>query len=152
MLLSGEYNKLAWWLIREYGVSRKWAMKIAYCLRNLGVQPELLKYKPGSPLLPVWDPANVMWIVTIMRSQARECPDPDRSRAISLFCDSVYSKYRSLAGVGASLVSQFEEGEVLYWATYLYVESIGAKQTGTSKYIALDLPHGESISNAWFRP
>ena len=152
MLLSSEYNKLAWWLIKEYGLSRKWAMKIAYCLRDLDIDPEQLKHKPGSPLLPVWDPANVMWVVTIMRSQARECLDSDRSKSISLFCDRVYSKYRSLGGVGAYMVSQFGGGEILYWATTLYVETLSAKERNNSKYVVLDLPEGESIVNAWFRP
>lgn len=152
MLLSSEYNKLAWWLIKEYGLSRKWAMKIAYCLRDLDIDPELLKYKPGSPLLPVWDPTNVMEVVCIMRSQARGCSDEERSRTLSLFCDLVYTRYRSLSGVGAVLISRFGGGEVMYWATTLYVKSLAAKEKSDSKYIVLDLPEGESITNPWFHP
>ena len=149
MLLSSDYNNLAWWLIREYGLSRKWAMKIAYYLRGLGIEPELLKYKPGSPLLSTWDPSNVMKVVTIMRSQARMCHDKKRSDALSVFCDSVYSKYRALGGIGARVTSSFGGGEVLYWATILYVDSLMAKEKRATKYIVLDLPEGESVSNTW---
>ena len=152
MLLSSEYNKLAWWLIKEYGLSRKWAMKIAYCLRDLAIEPELLKHKPGSPLLPVWDPSNVMKLVCIMRSQSRECSDEDRAKSLSTFCELVYSRYRALSGIGAVLISRFGGGEVLYWAVYLYVKTLTAKEKSGSKYIALDLPEGESISNFWFHP
>jgi hypothetical protein len=150
MLLSSDYNSLAWWLIKEYGLSRKWAMKIAYCLRKIDIEPELLRYKPGSPLLPIWDPSNVMKVVCIMRSQTRECPDKERSGSLSVFCDLVYSKYRALGGIGAVLISKFGGGEVLYWATRLYVESLTAKEKSTSKYVILDLPEGESVSNTWF--
>ena len=152
MLLSSEYNRLAWWLIKEYGLGKKWAMKIAYCLRALDMEPDLHKCKLGSPLLPVWEPANVMNIVCVMRSQARGCLDEERSGSLASFCDLVYSKYRSLRGVGAVLISRFGGGEALYWATYLYVKSLAAKEKRGTKYIVLDLPGGESISNTWFRP
>jgi hypothetical protein len=150
MLFCREYNTLAWWLIKQYGLTRKWAMKIAYLLIGLGKGPGIYKYKPGSPLLTIWDPANVMKVICIMRSQIRRLPEGDKSSSLTLFCDLVYSKYRSLQGVGAEFISRFGEGEVLYWATVLYVESLAAKEKGGLRYIALDLPEGESISNPWF--
>jgi hypothetical protein len=149
--LNTSYNKLAWWLKKEYGVSLKWAMKTAYCLRKVADNPEHLKYKPGSPLLVAWDPANVLKFIHVLRCQSRQSSDAEKAKELVQSAEKLYSRYMSLGGVGVEQVSSTMDGEAMYWASKFYVDSFAAKERYPGcAYIKLELPYGESVTTPWF--
>lgn len=154
MLLSSEYNKLAWGIRRKYGIPLKWAMKAAYCLRDMHIDnPTRWLTKPSSPLTRVWDPANVMQLVCVLRSQARQADDPDRSNALNEAATYIYDHYRSLKGIGCEFVSSLLDGELVYWATKYYVDSFIAKKRGwreESSNLAIEFSEGDSYITFWF--
>ncbi|MAH48147.1 hypothetical protein CMI37_20150 [Candidatus Pacearchaeota archaeon] len=150
MLLSSEYNRLAWWLIKEYGVARKWAMKSAYYLRYIDIPPSRLRAKPGSVMLATWDPSNVLKLICLIRNQANLVDDSEREEELVACSDALYNRYRALDGVGTRLVSKFLDGELIYWATKFYVDSLTAKEKSPDhKFLSLDLPHGQSVTTRW---
>lgn len=154
MLLSSKYNKLAWAITRKYGIALKWAMKSAYCLRELGLEDPLLWVsKPTSPLSSVWDPANAMKLVCVLRSQARQAEDTSRATELNEAAASIYDKYCSLEGVGCEFVSNLLDGELVYWATKYYVDSFIAKKMGwaeESSSLAIEFSEGDSYTTFWF--
>lgn len=154
MLLSSDYNKLAWAIARKYGVPLKWAMKSAYCLRDLNIEEPLLWMTiPTSPLSSIWDPANVMKLVSVLRSQARLAPDTSRSQNLDEAATLIYDKYCSLEGVGCEFVSGLLDGELVYWATKYYVDSLIAKKMGwaeESSSVAIEFTEGDSYTTFWF--
>jgi hypothetical protein len=154
MLLSADYNKLAWAIVRKYDIPLKWAMKSAYCLRDLELkEPMLWMTRPSSPLAEVWDPANAMMLVSVLRSQARLSPSRERSSMLHLAATDIYDKYSSLEGVGSEFVSKLLDGELVYWATKYYVDSLIAKKRGwseESRGLAIEFSEGESYTTFWF--
>lgn len=154
MLLSSEYNKLAWGIRRKYGIPLKWAMKAAYCLRDMHIDnPTRWLTKPSSPLARVWDPANVMKLVCVLRSQARQADDPDRGDALNEAATYIYDHYRALKGIGCEFVSSLLDGELVYWATKYYVDSFIAKKRGwaeESSSLAIEFSEGDSYTTFWF--
>lgn len=154
MLLSSDYNKLAWAITRKYSIPLKWAMKSAYCLRDLGLEDPLLwMYKPTSPLSSVWDPANVMKLVAVLRSQARLSEDYSRTQELDEAATSIYDKYCALEGVGCEFVSSLLDGELVYWATKYYVDSLVAKKmrwADESSSVAIEFTEGDSYTTFWF--
>ena len=131
MLLSSDYNRLAWAIRKKYDIPIKWAMKSAYCLRELDDDtPELWLTKPRSPLYRIWDPANVMKLLCVLRSQANLGKDSNRSRELNRAASLIYDKYSSLEGVGCEFISTLLDGELVYWATKYYVDSCTAKKNG----------------------
>lgn len=154
MLLSSEYNKLAWQIRRRYGVSLKWAMKSAYCLREMGIdKPERWLTKPSSPLAHDWEPSNVMKLVSVIRSQARQAESITRREELNSVADKLYSRYTSSLGIGCDYASQFLDGELVYWATKYYVESWRGATMGwreESNYLAIEFSEGDSYTTFWY--
>ena len=154
MLLSSEYNKLAWAIRKKYDIPLKWAMKSAYCLRDMGKDnPELWLTKPRSPLYRIWDPANVMKLICVIRSQANLCKGSNRSKELNHTASLIYDKYASLEGIGCEFIATLLDGELVYWATKYYVDSHAAKKNGedlTSRTLAIDLGEGDSYTTFWF--
>ena len=154
MLLSSEYNKLAWGIRRKYNIPLKWAMKAAYCLRDMHIDnPSRWLTKPSSPLTRVWDPANVMKLVCVLRSQARQATNPDRSNALNEAATNIYDHYRLLNGIGCEFIADLLDGELVYWATKYYVASFEAKKNAPLKNphsIAIELSEGTSYTTYWF--
>ena len=154
MLLSSDYNKLAWAITRKYGVPLKWAMKASYCLRELDIEDPLLWIsKPSSPLSSVWDPSNVMKLVAVLRSQARLAEDLGRADDLNEAATMIYDKYCALDGVGCEFVSSLLDGELVYWATKYYVDSLIAKKMGwaeESSSVAIEFTEGDSYTTFWF--
>lgn len=154
MLLSSGYNKLAWGICKKYGVPLKWAMKSAYALRALDINdPMLWLTKPQSPLSRVWDPANVMKLVAVLRSQARQAEDAGRAEDLNNAATSIYDKYCALEGVGCEFVSSLLDGELIYWATKYYADSLIAKKMGwaeESSSLAIEFTEGDSYTTFWF--
>ena len=154
MLLSSEYNKLAWAIRKKYGISLKWAMKAAYCLREMNIDnPVRWLTKPSSPLSRIWDPANVMKIVCLLRSQARQANSATRSKALYDAASHIYEQYKALKGIGCEFVSDLLDGELVYWATKYYVDSFKAKKRGwkeESNNLAIEFSEGDSYTSFWF--
>ena len=153
MLLSSEYNKLAWDIKRKYNIPLKWAMKSSYCLRELeSSKPRNWLTKPCSPLARIWDPANVMKLVEVLRSQARIASNPNRRDKLTNAANEIYNKYRSLDGVGCEFISTILDGELVYWVTKHYVDSFIAKKNKAREVngVALSLPDGKSFISYWF--
>lgn len=154
MLLSSEYNKLAWAIRKKYGISLKWAMKAAYCLREMNIDnPTRWLTKPSSPLARVWDPANVMKLVCVIRSQARQADDPSRSDVLNEAASYIYDRYRALKGIGCEFIADLLDGELVYWATKYYVDSFIAKKRGwreESSSLAIEFSEGDSYTTFWF--
>ena len=154
MLLSSEYNKLAWGIHRAYGIPLKWAMKSAYCLRNTHTaNPMRWLTKPNSPLSRVWDPANAMKLVAILRSQALQAKNKERCEKLNDAATRIYDRYRSLRGVGCEFVADILDGELIYWATKYFVDSLIAKKIGwaeESNKLAIEFSEGDSYTTFWF--
>ena len=154
MLISSDYNKLAWSIYKKYKISQKWAFKIAYAFSHLDntTHPIYLLDKPGAPLEPIWYPSNVMKMVVLIRNQATKCGDPEGSEDLLLIAKKIYNKYRLLDGIGAEFISQFNEGEVLYWAVELYTQTMASKKRSDRDlpYLTVTLKWGESPSDPWF--
>ena len=154
MLLSSEYNKLAWCIRKTYGIPLKWAMKSAYCLRDLELDnPSRWLSKPVGPLARVWDPANVMKLICVLRSQSDLAENNARRDDLSRAASDIYERYRSLHGIGCEFISNILEGELVYWATKYYVDSFKAKKNSTtekSHSIAIDFSEGTSYTTYWF--
>lgn len=154
MLLSSEYNKLAWSILRQYSIPLKWAMKTAYCLRELPIDnPRLWLTKPGSPLASIWDPANVMKLVSVLRSQARLANSGTRREDLDNAATDIYDKYCQLEGVGCEFMASLLDGELIYWATKYYVDSIISKKNNLSEgtnILAIELSEGTSYPTPWF--
>lgn len=154
MLLSSEYNKLAWAITRKYNIPLKWAMKSAYCLRDLEHEdPMLWMTKPTSPLSSIWDPANAMNLVGVLRSQARIASCRTRAEALDNAASLIYDKYCALDGIGCEFVSELLDGELVYWATKYYVDSLIAKKMQwhkESSSVAIEFPEGNSYTTFWF--
>ena len=154
MLLSSDYNKLAWSITRKYNIPLKWAMKSAYCLRELELDsPELWITKPTGPLSSTWDPANVMKLVSVLRSQARLAASSIRADSLNEAATLIYDKYCALEGVGCEFVASLLDGELVYWATRYYVDSLIAKKMGwaeESPSVTIELPEGDSYNTLWF--
>ena len=154
MLLTTDYNKLAWGIRRRYNIPLKWAMKSAYTLRELEVkEPLLWLSKPSSPLAPIWDPANAMKMVAVLRSQARLSDCALRSAELNDAADVIYDRYGSLEGIGCEFVSGLLDGELVYWATKYYVDSLIAKKMGwaeESSSLAIEFTEGDSYTTFWF--
>jgi hypothetical protein len=152
--LSSDYNKLAWGIRRKYGIPLKWAMKSAYTLRELGSpEPMLWLSKPIGPLSRVWDPANVMKLVAVLRSQSRLAEDTTRELDLNNAATSLYDRYCSLEGVGCELVAKLLDGELVYWATKYYVDSLIAKKrrgSEESSTVAINFSEGNSYTTFWF--
>lgn len=155
MILSSEFNRLAWAVRKKYGTSLKWAMKIAYCLREITTDDaKLWLTKTKSPLRTNWNPTNVMFFVTILRALARKSSDPGFRKEVDSVASDLYHEYSSLRGVGAKKVSTYREGELLYWATLYFVESFIAKKmvdkdNDQSYYVTLELPEGLVTTRLW---
>ena len=129
MLLSSEYNKLAWAIRKQYSIPLKWAMKAAYCIRQLDVDSPLrMISKPNSPLARVWDPANVMKLICVLRSQSDLADHDSRREELRNTASHIYEHYKSLKGIGCDFISDLLDGELVYWATKYYVDSIVAKK------------------------
>lgn len=149
MHLSANYNKLAWAIKAKYGITLKWAMKTAYCIRDLGLEePELVLSLPESSLAAIWDPANVMKMISLIRSQARLSSCSERSEELDAIADTLYDRYSALEGIGCRFISQFLEGELVYWATKYYVTSLEAKKRDPKiRSYSID-PQGDGESSA----
>ena len=154
MLLSSDYNKLAWAIQKTYNIPIKWAMKSAYCLRYIELDnPERWLSKPVGPLARVWDPANVMKLICVLRSQADLADNSTRRESLSNAASHIYDHYRSLRGIGCEFISDLLDGELVYWATKYYVDSFKAKKnsvTEKSHSIAIDFSEGTSYTTYWF--
>jgi len=154
MLLSSEYNKLAWGIRRKYDIPLKWAMKSAYCLRDMHIDnPTRWLTKPSSPLTRVWDPANAMKLVCVLRSQARQAEDTSRANDLNEAATKIYDKYCCLEGVGCEFIADLLDGELVYWATKYYVDSFIAKKRGwreESSSLAIEFSEGDSYTTFWF--
>lgn len=151
MLLSTEHNKLAWWLIKEYDVPRSWAMRTAYCLCTADVPADTIRFKPGSPLLTSWDPANVLKFIHLVRCQSRQASCKEQVSKLTENANKLYSRYMAFTGVGIGQVSRSMGGEAVYWASKFYVDSLAAKEKNPEcKYIKVALPHGDSVTTPWF--
>ena len=154
MLLSSEYNKLAWAIRKKYGISLKWAMKAAYCLREMNIDnPVRWLTKPSSPLSRVWDPANAMKLVCVLRSQAGKAEDTARATELNEAATKIYDKYCALEGVGCEFIASLLGGELVYWATKYYVDSFIAKKRGwkeESNNLAIEFSEGDSYTTFWF--
>lgn len=154
MHLSANYNKLAWAIKAKFGITLKWAMKTAYCLRELDIEnPLFWMSKPSSPLSRVWDPSNVMKLVVVLRSQARLAEDLRRADELNDAATMIYDKYCALDGVGCEFVSSLLDGELVYWATKYYVDSLIAKKMGwaeESSSLAIEFTEGDSYTTFWF--
>ena len=153
MLLSSDYNKLAWAITRKYGIPLKWSMKSAYCLRELEIDsPELWITKPTGPLSSTWDPANVMQLVSVLRSQARLATSSLRADSLNEAATLIYDKFCALEGVGCEFVASLLDGELVYWATKYYVDSLVAKKMGgleESSSLAIEFSEGDSYTTHW---
>lgn len=154
MLLSTDYNKLAWGIRKKYHIPLKWAMKTAYCLRNIPIEnPTRWLTKPSSPLSRTWDPANVMKIICVLRSQADQAVDIKRGYALNKAATDLYDRYRSLEGLGCEYVSTLLEGELVYWAAKYYVTSFISKKRNPEKEansLAIEFSEGNSYTSYWF--
>ena len=154
MLLSSDYNKLAWGIKKTYNIPLKWAMKSAYyiCKSDLDTNQNWLA-KPTSPLARVWDPANVMKIICVLRSQADQATEVSRRIELANAASYLYEHYSSLKGIGCELISDLLDGELVYWATKYYVDSFEAKKNITSEKphsIAIEFSEGTSYTTFWF--
>ena len=160
MDLSSDYNRLAHAVRRKFGVSLKWAMKIAYCLRELGSDnPVAWVNMPRSPMTNVWNPTNCMFFVTILRGQAKSCDCSETKKELSDVASELYSTYSAMLPLGAKQIAKLRDGELLYWATRYFVESQLARKydkesndyDDDSYYVTLELPYGLTTARLWSR-